>query len=137
MSCLSNSDYYSICNMDCPTPEMYNASGKVLLVGTARPQSWALTIDVDPLAPCDMVCNGKDMPFKDKVFDLVILDFVTNFAHPSEVQKIISEANRVGKKVMGRCHISPTGKTLSGPKQAHCHKFPPSGVEWIETREHV
>lgn len=108
----------------------------MLLVGTAKPQQWAISIDVDPHAPADMICDGRDMPFGNETFDVVILDFVTNYMKPRHVKEVIREANRVGKRVMGRCHVSPDGHTLRGPKQGHCHTYPPDGVEWVEIREH-
>jgi len=130
--------YYNIKNMDCPTPELYGISEgcKVLMVGTARPQTWALTIDNDPASPADMICDGRRTPFRDKVFDIVILDYTTNFMPPKYVPDIIAEANRIGKRVMGRCHISTDGKTLRGPKQAYCHMKPPQGVEWVQILSH-
>jgi hypothetical protein len=122
--------------MDCPTKEMYGASGKILLIGTAKKQDWALTIDIDPCSPADITCDGAKTPFNDKAFDYVILDFTTNFMHPNHVESVIREANRIGKRVMGRCHISEKQITLRGYKQAFCHKEPPLGVEWIEVRKH-
>jgi hypothetical protein len=131
-------DYYSVKNMDCPTPKMYQITkdDNVLIIGTAKKQIWATTIDIDPKSPADFVCDGCDTPFKNKQFDVVILDFTTNFIHPSKVNSLIKEANRVGKKVKGRCHISRQAYTLRGSKQAYCHKYIPSGVEWIEIRLH-
>lgn len=130
------SNYYDLKNMDVPTKEMYGVSGKILLIGTAKPCDWAFTIDIDPASPADMICDGENTPFRDKCFDAVILDFTTNFMKPSKVCAVIQEANRIGKRVLGRCHLSLSSKTLRGPKQAICHTQPPSGVEWIEVRLH-
>jgi len=133
-------DYYALRNMDYPTPEMYGVgrNEKVLVVGTAtpHPNGWAVTVDIDPRAPAKIVADGQNLPFADNSFDVVILDFVTNFVKPRDVKNLIAEANRVGKRVKGRCHVSVTGKvfTLPGPKQRFVHCIPPAEVEWVEIR---
>lgn len=129
--------YYNIKNMDTPTPDMYEvpSGAKVLLVGTAKPQNWATSIDIDPNSPADIVGDGMALPFRDGEFDYVILDYVTNFLPKAAmIPALIAEANRVGKCVKGRCTVVPgPRKTLRGPKQRFTHPAPPDGVEWIDT----
>lgn len=108
-------------------------SERVLLIGTAKRQDWALSIDIDSSSPCDVLANGLALPFVAQSFDVVILDFVTNFL-PKEymVEKIIAEANRVGKKVMGRATVTPGRRiTLRGSKQRFSHSAYPLGVQWL------
>ena|SRR3990167_8478886 len=130
--------YYSIKNMDAPTPRMYGCEAlekrEILIVGTATRIEWATTIDIDPAAPADFVGDGCCMPqFANGQFQVVILDFVTNFVPPKRVEAMIREAKRVGRRVMGRCHVGVG--TLPGPKQRYPHSVAPSGVEWIEIRQ--
>jgi hypothetical protein len=129
------SNYYSVKNMLVPTPEIYQLSGgeRVLLIGTARKQDWAVSIDIDSSSPCDVLANGLALPFMAQSFDVVILDYVTNFL-PKEymVGKLIAEAGRVGKKVMGRATVTPGKRvTLKGSKQRFSHSAYPSGVQWL------
>ena len=129
--------YYNIRDMDVPTRAMYEINGgSVLVVGVARPIDWATTVDIDLDAPADICADGRSLPFQDNQFDVVILDFVTNFVSEHDARKIIREANRVGRRVMGRCHVSRSGRryTLPGPKQRFTHSAVPGGVEWIEIR---
>ena len=127
--------------MDVPTPAMYGLRGdeRVLVVGTAtpHPNAWAITVDPDPHALARVRADGRHLPFPDNVFDVVVLDFVTNFVPPPrDVPRLIREARRVGRRVMGRCHVSATGRvfTLPGPKQRFTHPEPPAGVTWVEVR---
>lgn len=124
-------NYYDIKNMSLPTRKMYNVKegDRVLCVGTATRNEWATTIDIDPLAPADIVADGCMMPFRNKIFDLVVLDYVTNFVKPKLVNRLIAEANRCGKRVAGRCHLGVG--TLRGSKQRFRHHSAPRGVEWI------
>jgi hypothetical protein len=129
-------DYYSIKNMPTPSREMYGIGDKetVLLVGTAKPQPWAVTIDIDPFSPANIVADGVFLPFKDKQFDAVILDYVVNFLPKARaVDALIKEANRVGHRVVGRCSIS-MGKriTLRGAKPRYTLPAYPQGVRWIK-----
>jgi len=128
-------DYYQVKTMDTPSPSPYgiNSGEKVLLIGTAKPQAWAVTIDIDPASPAEIIGNGIYLPFCDKCFDVVILDYVTNFLkYDWQINKMIDEANRVGKRVAGRCTVTKgEKKTLRGAKQRFTHKDFPSGVEWI------
>jgi SAM-dependent methyltransferase len=129
--------YYKIAKMDIPTADMYDISNndKVLAVGTASKLDWAITIDIDPQSPADIIADGLNLPFANNSFDVVVLDFVTNFLKPKDVNRLISEARRVGKTVKGRCHVG-TG-AIKGPKQRFCHEIAPQGVEWIETRKEI
>ena len=129
-------NYYKVQEMNVPTPALYKcenlSQSQILMIGTAQPQGWATTIDIDPLAPADFVGDGCRMNwFRNNQFELVILDFVSNFVSPKKVASLIKEANRVGKRVAGRCHVGST-RTLPGPKQRFPHATPPAGVEWIE-----
>ncbi len=131
-------DYYKVKHMDSPSLAMYglNRTDKILMIGCAQRYDWAFTVDIDKNAPCDLIADGACLPFGENQFDVCILDFTTNFMKPSHVKDVISEANRVSKRVMGRCHISNCPKTLKGAKQAFCHLEIPGGVEWIELRVH-
>ena len=136
-------DYYQSKAMEYPTPEMYSIKPgeRVLVVGTAtpHPNSWAVTVDIDPSSPAQIRGDGLNLPFADGVFDVVILDFVTNFLPRRDVPRMIKEAQRVGKRVMGRCHVAANGQgfTLPGSKQRFVHPNPPDGVEWVEIRMEI
>jgi len=131
------SNYYAIKNMDTPTPEMYGVKEgeRVLLVGTAKPQQWAVSIDIDPGSPCDSLANGLNLPFVSGSFDVVILDYVTNFLpKENQVGELVKEANRVAHRVLGRATVTPgERRTLKGPKQRFSHRSYPPGVQWIVT----
>lgn len=47
--------------------------------------------------------NAKDLPFIDKEYDVVLADAVLMYADPTEVEKILSEMNRVAKKAIIIC----------------------------------
>jgi hypothetical protein len=132
---LKITEYYSIKNMVLPTPDIYGIlpGDNVLLIGTARKQDWAIAIDIDPRSPCDILANGLSLPFADKSFDFIILDYVTNFL-PKEymINILIREASRVAINVVGRCTVTPGKRiTLPGPKQRYSHAFYPNEVMWI------
>jgi SAM-dependent methyltransferase len=61
-----------------------------------------VNLDIGPYKNVDIIADGKDLPFKDDVFELVIIDNV--FEHVDEPEKIIKEAYRVLKK-NGRIHV--------------------------------
>jgi ubiquinone/menaquinone biosynthesis C-methylase UbiE len=130
-------DYYAVKNMAVPSRELYGIpqNALVLLVGTAKKQEWAVTIDIDINAPCNVVADGLRLPFSNKQFDYVILDYVANFIkHMRSVGSLISEANRVGKTVVGRVDITPGRRlTLKGAKPRFTLPAYPKNVIWMRS----
>jgi ubiquinone/menaquinone biosynthesis C-methylase UbiE len=121
--------------MDIPTKEIYgiDEDKKVLLIGTAKKQDWAISVDININSPCNVLADGCNLPFLSSSFDVVILDFVTNFL-PKEhmIDKLIKEANRVGKRVVGRCMVTPGKRlTIKGAMVRYTHRNYPFGVDWI------
>jgi ubiquinone/menaquinone biosynthesis C-methylase UbiE len=94
-------------------------------------------VDIDPDSPADIIADGCNLPFRDKAFDYVIQDYVTNFL-PKDflITRMIKEANRVGAHVVGRATITPGRKiSLPGPKQRFTHpSYPPWGIRWMEAK---
>ena len=85
-------------------------------------------------SPCNIIADGMKLPFHKKAFDVVVLDYVTNFL-PKEymIDKLIEEAHRVGKKVKGRCTVTPGQRiTIKGAMIRYTHRDYPSNVEWVE-----
>jgi len=131
-------NYYNINSMDYPTKEMYGVKDnhKCLLVGTATKQDWAVSVDININSPCNILADGMHLPFSENSFDIVILDFVTNFlVKEYMIDKLIKDANRVGKKVVGRCTVT-TGERIAikGAIVRYTHRSYPLNVKWYNRK---
>lgn len=86
--------------VDYPLYNMMKSFGtkRILNVGSSSVQTNyknSINLDIDLFDNVDVVADGKNLPFKDKSFDFVIIEMVLE--HVDESEKVIAESYRVLK----------------------------------------
>src|SRR3989344_4807657 len=91
--------------VDFPVKEILRENELILNIGSSSKKiySKAVNLDIGLFENVDVVADGKNLPFKDNSFDLVLIESVLE--HVDEPERVIKEAYRV-LKFKGRIYIS-------------------------------
>ncbi|MBI2498719.1 methyltransferase domain-containing protein [Candidatus Woesearchaeota archaeon] len=91
--------------VDFPVKYTIRENDLILNIGSSSKKIYsnAINLDIGLFENVDVVADGKEIPFKDNSFDLVLIESVLE--HVDEPERVIKEAYRVLKS-RGRIYIS-------------------------------
>lgn len=91
--------------VDFPLKEIIRENELILNIGSSSKKIYpnAINLDIGLFENVDVVADGKNLPFKDNSFDLVLIESVLE--HVDEPERVIKESYRVLKS-KGRIYIS-------------------------------